>query len=707
MTLLDFSYILQWWILFAVISAIFLPLTILIFHNYFDKGYIFSKILGTVLISYSIWILSSLKLLPFQTGNIIFILIVFSLINVYLLYKQRLLSTFQRKWKIFLFEEILFFLGLTFWSFIRAHEPSIHGLEKFMDFGFINSISRSEYFPPKDLWLSGENINYYYFGHLYTALLTKISFLDPKVTYNLMVATLFGLTFTCSFSIGTNLWYFFTRKRHPELISGSFVEMPDQVRNDGKSYKIFIAGLLAAILVSFAGNLHSIYSLFENYSTESPVPFWQLKPDFNFSGYWYPNATRFIPLTIHEFPIYSFVVSDLHGHALDIPIVLFTIALLICIYFNEKVRSMYFILFGFLIGLMLMTNVLDGPIYLLLISLVLLFKYKLKSIKLVLLVTFLSVLFSLPFWLNFKPFGQGIGVLCSPQFLVEIGKLGSFLFEANHCSRSPFWMLTILYGFFYIIFYGYYAKIRKQISPSDNLALIFTLFATLLILIPELFYIKDIYPAHYRANTVFKFGFQAFIVLSLVSSFMVIRIYHQLKWKLPITLYSLLFIPVLLLVLIYPYFAIRSYYGSLNNYSGLDGLNYLTNQYPTDYTAILWIKNNIKGQGVILEAVGESYTDYARISSNTGLPTVLGWPVHEWLWRGSPDEGTKRSAEIKSIYEEADLMHTQELLNRYNVSYVFIGTLERQKYPNIAEEKFNNLGQIIYDEGSTKIYQLY
>ena len=49
------------------------------------------------------------------------------------------------------------------------------------------------------------------------------------------------------------------------------------------------------------------------------------------STYWYPNATRFIPKTIHEFPSYSYVVADLHGHVYDIPFVLLSISILFII----------------------------------------------------------------------------------------------------------------------------------------------------------------------------------------------------------------------------------------------------------------------------------------------------------------------------------------------------------------------------------------
>jgi uncharacterized membrane protein len=113
------------------------------------------------------------------------------------------------------------------------------------------------------------------------------------------------------------------------------------------------------------------------------------------------------------------------------------------------------------------------------------------------------------------------------------------------------------------------------------------------------------------------------------------------------------------------------------------------------------------GQPVILEAAGESYTDYARISANTGLPTVIGWPVHEWLCRGSYDEAGKRVGEVEQLYTSQDIGQTKLLLKKYNVEYVFVGMLERQKYTLLDEEKFNMLGSPVYKDGQTVIYQLH
>ena len=322
----DVVYIFTWWLTIFLIGVVFFPIAVLFFSRFLDRGYIFSKILGMLFITYTIFALGTLKIMPFTHTAIIFLLFAFGVISVFTFVKDQPWSRLILRnipWKLLIFEETLFLAGISFWAFIRAHEPSIHGLEKFMDFAFVNSILRTDYFPAKDLWLTPLTINYYYFGHIVTAVLTKLSGLDPVVTYNLMIATLFAFTFTCAFSIGANLINQFKIQNSKFKITSQNLKVP------------LIGGLLAGFLVAFAGNLHTIYAFFTAYNGENPVPFWTLAWDLNLTDYWYPNATRFIPFTIHEFPIYSFVVSDLHGHVLSIPIVLTIIAVLLSLIFKS------------------------------------------------------------------------------------------------------------------------------------------------------------------------------------------------------------------------------------------------------------------------------------------------------------------------------------------------------------------------------------
>ena len=290
-------------------------------------------------------------------------------------------------------------------------------------------------------------------------------------------------------------------------------------------------------------------------------------------------------------------------------------------------------------------------------------------------------------------------------------------------------MLAILWGFFYYCVFGFLrfiiypifrhsrSKINNQLNNLNNLSevdvliILLIIISTLLLIFPEFFYVKDIYPAHYRANTMFKLGYQAFMMLGLVSSYVIFRIkfqYSHTKRSVGLIVYNIFFIALFSLVAIYPYFAITSYYGGLKRYKGLYGLNWMNQEanFSDDQKAIEWLRNNIEGQPVILEANGESYTDYARVSAYTGLPTVIGWPVHEWLWRGSYDEAGKRIPEVATIYESKDLSLTKEILRKYNVEYIFLGALEKEKYKDLNEVKIANLGKIVFQSGNTKIYKV-
>jgi len=156
----------------------------------------------------------------------------------------------------------------------------------------------------------------------------------------------------------------------------------------------------------------------------------------------------------------------------------------------------------------------------------------------------------------------------------------------------------------------------------------------------------------------------------------------------------------------YAFFGYRDFYLNLKNYQGLNGLAWLKEQEADDYLAIDWLRNNVEGRPVILEAVGESYTTYARVSTFTGLPTVLGWRVHQWLWRGSFDIPGQRTEEVRTIYEQPDLLSSQQLIQNFNLKYVFVGSKEREAYQFLDESGLSDLGQEVFRAGDTYILKL-
>jgi len=694
--LLDFKYVFLWYFVLTSISFLSLPFIFSIFRNFWDKGYVFAKTLSLFGLSYFMLVTGIFKLIPFTTFGIFGAISIFLLLSLLKISKPQNLAAFKKIIKEnglkFLFLELLFFAILLFWSYVRAFQPDIEGLEKFMDWGFVNSMLRTQYFPPKDMWFAPEPINYYYFGHLVYAFLTKLSTIPSTITYNLSIATTAAFAFTSAFSLSSN--FLFSRNQKSTL------------------KKIIIAGLISAILLAFAGNLHPLYKTIKNIVADQGSL--TLNPTAVTSAlqkYWYPDATRFIGFdpdtsdkTIHEFPLYSFVVADLHGHLNDIALILFFVAFLFAYlqrHLSDSKKKLSFhpvliIFSGFLLSIAYMTNAWDFAVYGLLfgITLFVVSLYRrnfYQAFNFTLFHGLLTILawyiFTLPFSLNFTPMAEGL------------------MFSD---VRSPLFQLFILYGGFWLISLPlfifvpkYYFSKLKKLTFSDLFVFSLILTATILIIIPEIGYVKDIYVFDYRrANTMFKLVYQSFILYSLAASY----IFFRFRKNLP---YKILFIIIFLIHTSYSYFAINSYYSSLKDYKGLYGLNFLKNTYPDNYQVVNWINQNIDGQPIILEAVGDSYTLFNHVSVSTGLPTVEGWIVHEWLWRGGYDQPSIRQNDVKKIYESDNLNSLRQLLFKYQVSYIFVGDLERDAYPLLNEQNFLDIGaKVIYQSGETRLYQL-
>lgn len=733
---------LQWYLFLFVLGIIFFPLVSRFFGSFFDHGYGLSKTIAILVLTYSVFLLSTLKLLAFTQFTLFLLTFGFGVCSFVLFFNRQ--NTSKKKGherlnppilSLIILEELLFLSAFLFLAFVRGQEPSIRGLEKFMDFGFMSSILRSDYFPPLDMWLSadpdhpqGYPINYYYFGHLSGALLIKLTSIPATVGYNLILATILGQAVTIVFSL-----------------VGSAVAIIQRyvLRWEYFNYAhMVIYGVIGSFIVNFAGNLHTIYLFTKGYPNESPIPFWEILSTYNPAKYWYPNATRFIPFTIHEFPSYSYVVADLHGHVFDIPFVLLTIAILFVTFttfykaapgkplFGLPISLQQWtiaVLLGFMTAVHYMTNAFDGPIYILLTSLVFFVLYRLSYTFFLSFSTLIAsfILFSLPFSLFFAPFVSGVGVNCSPEFLAVYKKIGPFLFEKGNCQVSAWWMLFILWGFFWVSFllliamhllesrYGlissFKKKIKEQFETLTRLDLfmgILFFFGTFLIIIPEFFYIKDIYPNHFRANTMFKMGYQAFMMMGIAATYTLYRTRLMVQ---PVNaIMKTVFLVFFFFTALYPFFAFPAYYGSLEKKPELDGATWMKTTYPEDLEIINYFNENVRGQPVVLEAQGDSYTDYERISSYTGLPTVAGWWVHEWLWRGSASVVGDRIPHIAAIYESDDIMQTMSYLRMYNVRYVVISSQERTKYPKLNEEKFQEYFQRVFTSTNRRgaVYQV-
>lgn len=266
-----------------------------------------------------------------------------------------------------------------------------------------------------------------------------------------------------------------------------------------------------------------------------------------------------------------------------------------------------------------------------------------------------------------------------------------------------------------------------QSLKSNVFVFLLIALGTLLLIGPEFLYLRDQFGS--RINTVFKFYYQAWMLWSLAASYGIAVLVQKLRGG-----WSIVFrvgLGLLLLVgLTYPIFGILTRTDDFRLGRALELLNTIqTNddetskslarqelaslwtldyfdmvqrQNPDEAAAIRWLES--APDGVVAEAIGGSYSGYARVSTLTGQPTVLGWPGHESQWRGGYEEQGSRQGDIETLYATGDWNTAREIITRYNIRYVFVGNLERGK--PLQEEKFQNHLSVAFQQGMVTIYQV-
>ena len=710
-----------WYLLALVLGAAAMPLTGRLFRRFQDRGWMFSKVTAIAVSGFLTWFLVAVKIIKFTTMTCIVVTLVCAAASL-ILYCREQKAGFEcipfAHLDLVYAEELLFFAAFLLWTYFAGFHPAAYGTEKFMDYGFMEAMMRSKTLPATDLWYSQGKINYYYGGQYFAVFLTKLSGAKVELTYNLMRTFVAGLAFAMPFSLVHQM-------------------VTDRLGKTGSRWKKAlpsVTGILAGISVSIAGNMH--YVVYGQI-----IPFIQKLKGEEVSSYWFPDATRYIGFnpdvedkTIHEFPCYSFVLGDLHAHVVDIMFVLLLLGLLYA--WMKKVRTTelsgesmsrrkfwkkqllmpQLLATGALLGMFHWTNYWDFVIYFVVTCGAALFMNIIGQkgkIRWALGVTaaqaaeilILATVIILPFTLQFDTSNmvQGISLAhhhsLPHQLLVLWGLPG---------------ILTILFVVSLLI-----EKLRgaeqkslyhllTSIRLPDLFAVLMGLCAIGLVLIPELVYVRDIYEnGNARANTMFKLTYQAYIMFGMTMIYAIFRLLIIGKNKI---LKVLAFIGLFFFVWTCGYFgnSVHSWFGEVwkpSQYKGLNATAFLETDFPEDVNGIRWLKENISDAPVVLEANGDSYSEYERVSAMTGLPTIMGWYVHEWLWRGNLSDLNAKIEEIQEIYTSTDETRVKELLEEYNVSYIFVGSCERNKYgADMNNDLLKSLGEVVFQDSEYPTY---
>ncbi len=259
------------------------------------------------------------------------------------------------------------------------------------------------------------------------------------------------------------------------------------------------------------------------------------------------------------------------------------------------------------------------------------------------------------------------------------------------------------------------------------------IFTGLLILLGvEFFFLRDWLGGGdaYRMNTLFKFFIQVWILFGLAAGVILPQLWDWAwRWSWPAQLaWRGAVILLLMASLIYPLLGTRTrlddrFPGDFNRpaIGTLDGLAYMTVgefEWPAgrpielryDYEAIRWLQKNVEGTPVIAEAkVGYYREGGMRVAAYTGLPSVMG-NLHQSEQRYASQVGA-RDFLVSELWSTPDPDRTLELLDQLDVTYIYVGQIERITHGDYIGEKFEQLRQqgaleLVFENEKTKIYKI-
>src|SRR4051795_8545243 len=630
---------LRFFVLIEVLGLAATPLAAVALARLPGGGLAFAKPLGLLLVTWTVWVLGSIGV---AQSTVLWIVVVALLAGAGALVLWRLRPAIPRGG--FLWSEGLALGAFALMALLVAYSPDVWQTEKPMDMAFINAAGDARHFPPEDPWMAGEDLNYYYLGHLMASGVIRLSAVAPDVGYNLAIAMFFALSVVAAFGLAY-------------AIGGRVV-----------------IGLWGVVLCLLAGTIGSGLDLLHH---AGPLREYD----------WFA-ASRVIPGTINEFPAFSFTLADLHGHVMALPFSLLALAFGLQVAMRGPAppparfpAALELVCAAIAVGTLYAINAWSFPVIAGLVALCAVVRVRAtpsvreraRTLAWMAVMLLLAVLAVLPFLLTYDAAADGLASVPKRAGFASwvkdngaiYGLLAYLVFTAyvvalirsRHPWRTAGWMLAVA------LFAGSllapadltavallaalcsiaaYLAFLARAPSAERFTWVLIGGGLLCLLIPELVYVRDSFDGSslYRMNTVFKLGYNAWLLLAIAGAPAIVWSWSwmrrrarvaQLAWGIPL-------LALLALAAVYPVAGAYARKGGFEHSPHLDGLRWLAESAPGDPGAIEWLRDHAPHDSVVLEAVGDDYSGFghARISSFTGLPTVMGWPGHELQWAHDP-----------------------------------------------------------------------
>jgi len=722
--------VLLWAGALAVFSVLGVPWAFVLFRGLPSRGLLLAAPVGFFLAHYLAWAGLSTGLFANGRGYAAAAVLVFIALSSILTWSlRRRLHELRDRPRIWLVGSIVLVTFFALGAGLRWLNPEISGTEKPMDLALLNAAARATSFPPPDPWFAGETINYYYLGYSMAAFGTHLSGADPAVGYNLALAALFALGALAAASAGYDL----------AVLTGA-----------GQRART-VAAALALGLTMLAGNLAVVRDIFSD-NAAAPTDFWR-GIGWNASRtIQREEAGQVIDYTINEFPAFSFILGDLHPHVMALPITLVAVSLAVqwVVTASHPKRDSLAerlargALTGLVLGGLYALNAWDAPTFAGLVlagGVVVAWRDWPRLLALApptAVALFVAVVAWLPYTLNYSPGSRGIGVVTVRSEALDYVQVFGLLLAAAVVTLAALlwnvrpdgrWLLVVMLaaaGVATLIARGEIAVALAALlvlsayalwshhSEPGLAALLWLLIAGLgLLTVVETLYVDDFFgPPNERMNTVFKLHYQAWGLLAVAAGPGLVLVWRRLArrngLRLRLTRTAAVSALVLLGVptLAYPIVATKAKTEASSVTGTLDGLGAARLSRSSEVAAAEWLRAHASGSAVLLEAPGRAYSGDSRMSTWTGIPSVIGWTQHEELWRESDPRVAARAADIDTAYQTDDSTLRRAVLDRYGVTHVVVGDSERDRYGPEVFERFRQDFTVAYTNGGTAIFRV-
>jgi YYY domain-containing protein len=643
---------------------------------------------------------------------------------------------------------LVFSLAFLFVVGIRAVDPSVHATmgEKFLDFGLLKSLQRSETLPPLDVWFAGEPVRYYYGGHMLAALLAEMTSTEARFAYNLALAGFYAAFVTATYGLAGSLGEEIGASRTTAAALGAFfVGVASNLRTPLR----LLGGVLPDPFVNWAAGVGGIRG-FEAGTFDPAGEF----------TYW--GASRVIDGTINEFPLFAVLNGDLHAHQMSPPFLLLAAALGYSYYRTpERERGQRWLALGAIVpvaALVAVVNTWSFPTVLGVTWLAVAFapadpltlfgrpstrpdsplgrelRWDGGALAVVGLLGALAVGLSLPFWLGAAG-GKAVALvehgsplagllvvhgvflaifvpylLARARRAVDREALGSFasggLFLASLAWFLAFPALAVVGP----LIVGAWALLRHRSADRPAAATadpgfvgVLVLGAAALIVIVELVYVQE-EAGPGRMNTVFKTYAQVWALWAPAAGAALARLVAGRsragastdRAGLGGTVVGVGAVLLVASASCYGGLAMVDHFTARGAYDSdaqelyprtddptLDALAFVDRYHADEAAAIRWLDAR-EGRPVVASAPGwRTYRWTNAEVTLTGLQAVAGWS-HEIGYRGRAAYEA-RAADADLIFEGSP-ERTATNLRTYGVDYIYVGPRERERYGDVSFE---------------------